>query len=72
LWKARADAAFAKPCKQAVKMTRLSCHRFRSNEVRLWLREPVPAADILIPRDAAVDGLAEQVGQRKLSVLPAS
>src|ERR1035437_435411 len=26
--------------KQAVKMTRLSCHRFRSNEVRLWLRIP--------------------------------
>ena len=24
--------------KPAVKMTRLSCHRFRSNEVRLWLR----------------------------------
>ena len=23
--------------KQAEKMTRLSCHRFRSNEVRLWL-----------------------------------
>jgi hypothetical protein len=23
--------------KPAVKMTRLSCHRFRSNEVRLWL-----------------------------------
>jgi len=23
--------------KQAVKMTRLNCHRFRSNEVRLWL-----------------------------------
>jgi len=23
--------------KQAVKMTRLSCHRFGSNEVRLWL-----------------------------------
>ena len=22
--------------KQAVKLTRLSCHRFRSNEVRLW------------------------------------
>ena len=22
---------------QAVKITRLSCHRFRSNEVRLWL-----------------------------------
>ena len=24
--------------KQAVKMTRLSCHRFQGNEVRLWLR----------------------------------
>ena len=23
--------------KQAVKMTRLSCHRFRANEIRLWL-----------------------------------
>ena len=23
--------------KQAVKMTRLSCHRFRANEVRFWL-----------------------------------
>jgi Transposase DDE domain group 1 len=23
--------------KHAVKMTRLSCHRFRSNEVQLWL-----------------------------------
>jgi hypothetical protein len=23
--------------KQAVKLTRLSCHRFRANEVRLWL-----------------------------------
>ena len=23
--------------RQAMKMTRLSCHRFRSNEVRLWL-----------------------------------
>ena len=23
--------------KQAVKMTRLSCHRFRGNDVRLWL-----------------------------------
>jgi hypothetical protein len=26
-----------KEVKQAVKMTRLSCHRFRSNGVRLWL-----------------------------------
>ena len=30
-------AATIKEGKQAVKMTRLSCHRFRSNEVRLWL-----------------------------------
>ena len=26
-----------KESKQAVAMTRLSCHRFRANEVRLWL-----------------------------------
>jgi hypothetical protein len=26
-----------KEAKQAVKMTRLGCHRFRSNAVRLWL-----------------------------------
>ncbi len=29
--------ATIKEGKQAVKVTRLSCHRFRSNEVRLWL-----------------------------------
>jgi hypothetical protein len=28
---------YIKEGKQAVKMTQLSCHRFRSNEVRLWL-----------------------------------
>ena len=28
---------WSKEGKQAVKMTRLSCHRFRCNEVRLWL-----------------------------------
>ncbi len=28
---------WVKEGKQAVKMTRLSCHKFRSNEVRLWL-----------------------------------
>jgi hypothetical protein len=28
---------FNREGKQAVKLTRLSCHRFRSNEVRLWL-----------------------------------
>jgi hypothetical protein len=27
----------SKEGKQAVKMTRLSCHRFRSDKVRLWL-----------------------------------
>ena len=31
------DGEWIKEGKQAVKMTRLSCHRFRSNEVRLWL-----------------------------------
>jgi hypothetical protein len=28
---------WVKEGKQAVKMTRLGCHRFRSNEVRRWL-----------------------------------
>ena len=32
---------------------------------------PLDVVDILIARDAAVDGLAEQVGERKLGVLPA-
>ena len=31
------DEQWIKEGKQAVKMTRLSCHKFRSNEVRLWL-----------------------------------
>jgi hypothetical protein len=35
-WRA-VPAKWIKEGKQAVKMTRLSCHRFRSNEVRLWL-----------------------------------
>jgi hypothetical protein len=34
---AEAAKQWIKEGKQAVKMTRLSCHRFRSNEVRLWL-----------------------------------
>jgi hypothetical protein len=33
----RETATWIKEGKQAVKMTRLSCHRFRSNAVRLWL-----------------------------------
>jgi hypothetical protein len=37
-WNKRGTAEqWIKEGKQAVKMTRLSCHRFRSNEVRLWL-----------------------------------
>lgn len=35
--KRRTAAQWIKEGKQAVKMTRLSCHRFRSNEVRLML-----------------------------------
>jgi hypothetical protein len=35
--KRRTSEQRIKEGKQAVKMTRLSCHRFRSNEVRLWL-----------------------------------
>jgi len=35
--KRRTAEQWIKEGKQAVEMTRLSCHRFRSNEVRLWL-----------------------------------
>ena len=35
------------------------------------LRKPLGIVDILIARDAAVDGLAEQIDERKLGVLPA-
>ena len=35
--KRRTAEQWIKEGKQAVKMTRLSCRRFRSNEVRLWL-----------------------------------
>jgi hypothetical protein len=35
------------------------------------LRETLGIVDILISRDAAVDGLAEQIGQWELGVLPA-
>ena len=34
---AEVAAATIKEGKQAMKMTRLSCHRFRSNEVPVWL-----------------------------------
>ena len=35
--KRRTVEQWIKEAKQAVAMTRLSCHRFRANEVRLWL-----------------------------------
>src|ERR1700694_4791393 len=35
--KPRTAEQWIKEGRQAVKMPRLSCHRFRSNEVRLWL-----------------------------------
>jgi hypothetical protein len=35
--KGRTAEQWIKEGKLAVKMTRLGCHRFRSNEVRLWL-----------------------------------
>jgi hypothetical protein len=39
LYKKRETAQeWIEEAKQALKMTRLSCHCFRSNEVRLWLR----------------------------------
>jgi hypothetical protein len=37
LQQARYCQQWIKEGKQAVKMTRVSCHRFRANEVRLWL-----------------------------------
>ena len=39
---------------------------------RRILREPFGVVDILIAGDAAVDRLAEKIGERKLGVLPAS
>ncbi len=37
LQQARDGGQWIKAGKEAVKLTRLSCHRFRANEVRLWL-----------------------------------
>ena len=62
--------------KQAVKMTRLSCHRFRSNEVRLWLtiialssRQPVAAAGAAAAdREVVVDELAAATGENRRSI----
>lgn len=38
---------------------------------RQILRKPLGAVDVLTTRDAAMDGLAQQVRQRELRVLPA-
>jgi len=62
--------------KQAMKMTRLSCHRFRSNEVRLWLslillqpRESVAAAGAAsADRRLVADQLAAAPGENRRTV----
>jgi hypothetical protein len=62
--------------KQAVKMTRLSCHHFRSNEVRLWLSvlaynpgEPVAAAGAAEEnRELVADELAAAAGENRRSI----
>ena len=59
--------------KQAVKMTRLSCHRFRSNEVRLWLSlqlgKPVAAAGATgEDRELVTDQLAATAGEDRRQV----
>jgi hypothetical protein len=50
--------------KQAVKMTRLSCNRFRSNEVRLWLS--------VIAYPVAAAGAAEEDRQLVIDESPAA
>ena len=62
--------------KQAVKMTRLSCHRFRSNEVRLWLTiiaykfgQPLAATGAAAEdREVVVDELAAATGKNRRSI----
>jgi hypothetical protein len=57
--------------KQTVKMTRLSCHRFRSNEVRLWLSvlaynlgpPQVSVGAVEEDQELVVDQLAAMVGE---------
>jgi Transposase DDE domain group 1 len=61
--------------KQAVKMTRLSCHRFRSNQVRLALSllaykfgKPLAAADVAkANRELVADELAATAGEDRRS-----
>src|SRR5260370_3639198 len=55
-----------KESKQAVSMTRLSCHRFRANEVRLWLSVIAYNLGNLWRRLA----LPPQIGQWSLPSLP--
>ncbi len=61
--------------KQAVKLTRLSCHRFRANEVRLWLpdrlqpRKFVPAAGAAHEgRHLVADQLAAATAENRRTV----
>ena len=51
--------------KQAVAMTRLSCHRFRANEVRLWLSVLAYNLGNLWRRRA----LPREIGNRSLTSL---
>jgi hypothetical protein len=51
--------------KHAVKMTRLSCHKFRSNEVRLWLTITAYNLGNLCRRLA----LPQRIGNRSLTSL---
>jgi hypothetical protein len=56
--------------KQAVAMTRLSCHRFRANEVRLWLSvqpgQSVAAAGAAgRDRQVVADQLAAAAGENR-------
>lgn len=48
--------------KQAVKMALLSCHRFRSNEVHLWLSVMAYALRILVVSRCACSCGASSVG----------
>jgi hypothetical protein len=64
--------------KQAVKMTRLSCHRFRANEVRLWLsvhrlqpRQSVATVGAArTDREVVTNQLAAAVGEDRRTAHP--
>jgi Transposase DDE domain group 1 len=67
-----------KESKQAVALTRLSCHRFRANEVRLWLsliaynlgKLVAPAGVARADRKVVANQLAATVGQDRRTAHP--